>query len=149
MDINSHTLIPLFMPGSVHNGLTSRDDCGWMFPDKFRVSSFPVASHTMPGQWHSQPTQLRWVKGVCMFWCNPPPALLAEWLGSFMCHCGNMGVERTPNKKHTKLTLEKKILLPLLPGFKHNLSITSPARLPTSYPSSLFKTTLNIKWNWL
>ena len=30
-----------------------------------------------------------------------------------------MGVERTPNKsQHTKLTLEKKILLPLLPGFE-------------------------------
>ena len=36
-----------------------------------------------------------------------------------MCHCGNTGVERTPNKsQNTKLILEKKILLPLLPGFK-------------------------------
>ena len=35
------------------------------------------------------------------------------------------GAERTPNKsQHTKLTLEKKILPPLLPGF--DLSITSP-----------------------
>ena len=33
-----------------------------------------------------------------------------------MCH---MGVEQTPNKsQHTKLTLEKKILPPLLPEFK-------------------------------
>ena len=33
-----------------------------------------------------------------------------------MCHCGNMGVEWTPNKsQQTELTLEKKILLP---GFK-------------------------------
>ena len=39
--------------------------------------------------------------------------------GSFTCHCGNTGVARTPNKnQHTKLTLEKKILLPLLPGFE-------------------------------
>ena len=39
--------------------------------------------------------------------------------GVFMCHCGNTGVERTPNKsQHTKLTLEKKILPPLLPGFE-------------------------------
>ena len=31
----------------------------------------------------------------------------------------NTGVERTPNKsQHTKLTLEKKILPPLLPGFE-------------------------------
>ena len=36
-----------------------------------------------------------------------------------MCHCSNTGVERTPNKsQHTKLTLEKKILSPLLPGFE-------------------------------
>ena len=27
-----------------------------------------------------------------------------------MCHCGNTGVEHTPNKsQHTKLTLEKKV----------------------------------------
>ena len=46
--------------------------------------------------------------------------LLAEWPGPFACHCGNTGVERTPNKsQHTKLTLEKKILPPpLLPGFE-------------------------------
>ena len=36
-----------------------------------------------------------------------------------MCHCGNMKVEQTLNKsQHTKLTLEKKILPLLLPGFK-------------------------------
>ena len=41
------------------------------------------------------------------------------WLGSFTCHCSNMGVERTPNKsQHRTLTLEKKILTPLLPGIK-------------------------------
>ena len=34
--------------------------------------------------------------------CNLPPALLAEWPGSFTCHCGNIGVERTSNKsQHT------------------------------------------------
>ena len=31
-----------------------------------------------------------------MFSCNLPPALLAEWPGSFTCYCGNMGVERIP-----------------------------------------------------
>ena len=34
--------------------------------------------------------------GVCVFSCNLPPALLAEWLGSFTCYCGNTGVERIP-----------------------------------------------------
>ena len=54
-----------------------------------------------------------------MFGCNLPPALLAEQAGSFTCHCGNMGMERTPNKRqHAKLILEKKILPPLLPGLE-------------------------------
>ena len=35
------------------------------------------------------------------------------------CHCGNKGMELTSNKsQHTKFTLEKKILPPLLPGFE-------------------------------
>ena len=65
------------------------------------------------------PLWLHWVKGVCLFRCNLSPALLAEWPGSFTCHCGYTEVTRTPNKSlRTKLTLEKNILLPLLPGFK-------------------------------
>ena len=45
--------------------------------------------------------QLRWVKGVCVL--------------GVTCH----EMERTPNKsQHTKLTLEKKILPPPLPGFE-------------------------------
>ena len=65
------------------------------------------------------PFRLCWAKDACVFRCNLPPALLAEWQGSFTCHCGNTGLERTPNKsQHTKLTLEKKILPPLLPGFE-------------------------------
>ena len=67
----------------------------------------------------ASPLRLRWVKGTCLFWWNLPPALLAVWSGSFTCHCGNMGVDQTPNKtQHPKLTLEKKILQPLLPGFE-------------------------------
>ena len=54
-----------------------------------------------------------------MFRCHLPPALLAEWPGSFTWHCGNTKVERTPNMSQcTKLTLEKIILPPLLPGFE-------------------------------
>ena len=40
VEISSRTLIPLFMPGSVHSGSASWDDCGQMFLDKLRVSSF-------------------------------------------------------------------------------------------------------------
>ena len=35
-----HTLIPLFMPGSVHSCSASWEGCGRMFPDKLHVSSF-------------------------------------------------------------------------------------------------------------
>ena len=42
MEISSRTLIPFFMSGSVYSGSASGDDCGRMYPDKLRVSSFPV-----------------------------------------------------------------------------------------------------------
>ena len=107
------------MPGSVYCGSASWDNCGWMFPDKLRVNSFPHRSYTMLDSGIVSPLRLRWVKGVCVFRCNLPPALLAEWPGSFTSHCGNTGVEQTPNKSHnTKITLEKKILPPLLLGFE-------------------------------
>ena len=42
-----------------------------------------------------------------MFRCNQLLALLAEWPGSFTCHCDNTRVERTPNKsQHTKFILD-------------------------------------------
>ena len=56
-----------------------------------------------------------------MFSCNLPPALLAGWSGSFTCYCSNTKVERIPiyyKSRHRKLTLEKKILLPLQQGFE-------------------------------
>ena len=118
-EINSRTLVPLLMRGSVGSGLASWDDwlsVHWQVASELVSRSVPTLcldSDIISPLW------LRWVKGVCVFRCNLPPALLAEWLGSFMCHCGNTGVERTPNKiQHTKLTLEKKILSPLLPGFE-------------------------------
>ena len=40
LEISSYTLVPLFIPGSVHSGLASSDDCGQMFPYKLCVSSF-------------------------------------------------------------------------------------------------------------
>ena len=44
--------------------------------------------------------------------------LLAEWLGSFTCYCGNSGVEWILKYKsqHRRLNLEKKILPPHLQG---------------------------------
>ena len=43
------------------------------------------------------PLRLRWVKCVFVFIWNLPPVLLAEWPGSFICHCSNTGMERTSN----------------------------------------------------
>ena len=41
---------------------------------------------------HSAPHEY----SACVFSCNLPPALLAEWLGSFTSYCGNTGVEQIP-----------------------------------------------------
>ena len=64
---------------------------------------------------HSQPTPTSMGQG-CMRVCH-----LHSWQNDrfFTCHCGSTGVKRTPIKsQHTKLTLEKKILPPLLLGFE-------------------------------
>ena len=88
--ISSRILIPLFRLGSVHSGAASRDDCGRVFPDELRVSSFPYRfPHYACGI--VSPLRHRYVKGVRMFMCNLPPALLAEWPMSCTCHCGNTG----------------------------------------------------------
>ena len=69
----------------------------------------------MPGQQPSQPTRLRWVKGVGIFRCNLPLALLADDWGLLRATAVTRGVGRTPNKsQHTKLTQEKNILPPHL-----------------------------------
>ena len=64
--------------------------------------------------------RLRWIKGVYAylgvtchlhFWQN-------DW-GLLRATAVTRGMERTPNKsQHRKLTLEKKILPPFLPGFE-------------------------------
>ena len=41
VEISSRKLFPLFRPGSVHSGLTSRDDRERAFPDDSRVTSLP------------------------------------------------------------------------------------------------------------
>ena len=40
--------------------------------------------------------------GACVFNCNLPPALLAEWPGSFTCYYGNTGVEQIPKPDSTQ-----------------------------------------------
>ena len=93
-EISSCTPVSLFRPGEVHSGSLCLDS---------------IVSPLWP----------RGIKGVFVLSCKLLPALLAEWPGSLTSHYGNKGVERKPNKnQHRKLTLEKKILLPLFPGFE-------------------------------
>ena len=85
---------------------------------------FLIGSHTMPGKRH-----------VHVFRCNPPTALWQNDRGLFTCHCGSTGVKRTPIKsQHTKLTLQKKILPPLLPGFE---LATFRSRVRRSYQQAI------------
>ena len=52
-----------------------------------------------------------------------------------MCHCGNTGVEQTPNKsQYRKSTLERKHLPPLLPGFELT---TFPSHVRLSYQQAI------------
>ena len=47
---------------------------------------------------------------ACSFSCNLPPALLAEWPGSFTCYCGNTWWNGYRNKsQHRRLNPEKNI----------------------------------------
>ena len=108
MEISSLIHIQLFRPESVHSGSACE-----------LVSSYSQVPTLCLDSGIVSPLWFCWFKGVCMFKHNLPPALLAKWPGSFMCHCGNKGVEWTPSKsQHTKLTQKKKILPPLLLEFK-------------------------------
>ena len=93
------------------------------------------------------PLRFHLVKGVCMLWCNLPPALLAERLGSFTCHCGNTGVEWTLTKsQHMKLMLEKIIFPQLLSGAE---LATFQSRVWHSYQQAILgnKLTRNLSGN--
>ena len=89
--INSHTPVPHFRPESVHSGLASWDDRGWVVPGELRVSRFPWSVPKLCLDSIVIPFRLCWVKGVGVFRCNLPPAPMAEWPGSFTCHCANTG----------------------------------------------------------
>ena len=136
VEISLCTLIPFFMPESVHSGSVSWD-CGWTFPDKLSVSSFldRFPHYAWPAAWSAHSDFAVSRVYVCLgvtchlhFWQN-------DW-GLFVPLY--MGVEWTTNKSlHTKVTLKKKILPPLLPGFElATFFFMSLALLPTGYPGS-------------
>ena len=63
-----------------------------------------------------------------MFQCILPPAFLTEWPGSFTCHWGNKGVERTSNESAHKVNSGEENSTAAPAGMRTcNLSLTSPA----------------------
>ena len=138
VEISLYALIPLFRPGSVHS-------VPWQVVCELisgQVPTLYLDSGIVSPLW------LPWGMGVWVFRCNLPSALLSEWLGSFTCHCSNTGVELTLNKsRRTKLALEKKILLLLMPGFKlatfwlqiqHSTNMLSWLNSGTAYTDEIF-----------
>ena len=87
-----------------------------MFPDELRVSSFP------DGFPHSAWTAHSDFDGSKVYACLGVTCQLHFWQndrGLLLATAVTLGMERTPKKsQHTKLTLEKKIFPPLLPGFE-------------------------------
>ena len=61
--------------------------------------------------------------------CNLPPALLAEWPGSFTCYCGNTGVERIPTLESAQKVDPGEENSPAAPTgiWTRDLSVTGPA----------------------
>ena len=80
VEISSGKLTPFFRPGSVHSGSASWDDCDRVFLMSCVWARFLIDSHTLPGQWHSQPTPTSIDQGcmcVLHFWQNDRGLLYA------------------------------------------------------------------------
>ena len=58
------------------------------------LSASSVDNHTSMHQFTVSLYLKPHTQDACVLIWNLPPALLAEWLGSFRCYCGNTGVER-------------------------------------------------------
>ena len=139
VEFSTRTLIPLFRPGSVHSGSASWDDCDRVFPDELRVSSLPDRfSHyawTAVKSAHSDfvESKVYACLGVTChmnFWQNDRGLLSATavtrgWNG-----------HRIRVSTQSWLWRRKSLAAPVRIRTR-NLSITSPALLPTSYPGYL------------
>ena len=79
VEISSRMLIPLFAPGSVHRGSAS-----WLWQSICWWAACELVFWYVP--WlcldSGIVSPLCWDKGVCLFRCNLPPALLTEWQGN-------------------------------------------------------------------
>ena len=120
VEISSHASIPLFVPGSVHLGSASWDDCGQMYPEELHVSCFWQVPTLCPDSGIVSSLRPCWVKGTYIRVCLVVTCYLHFWQNDWGLLCATVvRLEQTPNKsQHTKVTLEKKILLSLLPGFE-------------------------------
>ena len=97
-------LFGCFMAGATWNAAVS----GQVLRTPFNHPQFTVSLHSKPHR-----------LGVCVFSCYLLSALLAEWPDLLRATAVTQGWNGYQNKSwHRKLTLEKKILLPLLPGLK-------------------------------
>ena len=77
-----------------------------LLPSRCTFCVHHTTMHQFTVSLHLKPCML----GACVFSCNLPLALLAEWVGSFMCYCGNVGWNGYWNRSQRwKFTLEKKI----------------------------------------
>ena len=118
VEISSHTLIPLYRPGSVHSGSASWDDYEQVFPDDLRVSLFPDSFPHYT--WTS--SRVSPLVGSKVYSCLCVTCHLHFW----QIGCGLLRATAVTwgwnghriKRQHTKLTLEKEILPPLLPGFE-------------------------------
>ena len=91
----------------------------WLLQHRCQV---PIFVHISCIPYKHAPVYSHFIKtyicSVYVFSCNLPPALWAEWPGSFTC-CGNTGRNRYQSKsQHSKLTPEKKIHPPHLQGLQ-------------------------------
>ena len=68
----------------------------WLVPHETAAVSAQVlrTPYNHATSWKATYVRCMRVLAVTCLRCNLPPALLAEWLGSFTCYCGNMGVEQ-------------------------------------------------------
>ena len=92
--------------------------CHLKLPSSWYMFSVHHYHHTTMHQFtlslYSKPHR----QGVCVFSCNLPSALLAEWTGFCVCYCGNMGVEQVLKWVGTERVCGEEIFPLLLPGIE-------------------------------
>ena len=142
VEISSRTLSPLYMPGSVHKRFSELRRLWPNVPEEVACESasgrFPHNTWTAAWSAHSDFAGSR-VSACLGVTCHL--YFLAERPGSFTCHCGNTGGETDTKQESAHNVDSGEENSPAAPaGIRtRNLSITSPALSPTSYPGSIFR----------